>query len=421
MRRKGFFNKMIGTSFAAALVAAAWMGAVPVWAAEEDETEAESLIDEISPASDEDGEAQVHMSTDYPGLTVKSGETLSFSLDFASLDGAAHVVELYAGQLPEEWSGYFKGNSNQVNQVYVPGQTDDGAGEDLVTYTLTIPAEAEEGAYEVELYAEMENGSTDVLALQVNVSAEEVGESSFTSEYPEQQGATGSTFSFDTTIVNNRATDQTYSLSADLPDGWQISFVPSGESAAVTSLAVEAGSSAGMTVTITPPETVEKGDYAISCSAISANDTLKTDLSVSIIGTYSLTVSTPDGRLSFDAEANKQSSVTLTVTNSGNVDLTNINLSSSAPTDWEVSFSESSIDTLEAGATKEITAYVTPSEDAITGDYVTYLTASNDEATSEASFRVSVKTSTTWGIAALGIVIVLVLALGAIFKKYGRR
>jgi uncharacterized membrane protein len=45
----------------------------------------------------------------------------------------------------------------------------------------------------------------------------------------------------------------------------------------------------------------------------------------------------------------------------------------------------------------------------------------NDETSASADFRVSVKTSTTWGIAAVAIIIVLIAALGAIFKKYGRR
>ena len=161
--------------------------------------------------------------------------------------------------------------------------------------------------------------------------------------------------------------------------------------------------------------------YTISCAAVSANDTLAQDLTVEITGSYALTLSTPDGRLSFDAYENKEASVTLSITNTGNVDLTNLNLTSSAPTDWEVTFSESTIDTLEAGATKEVTAYVTPCENAVTGDYVTTITAGNSETSASADFRVSVKTSTTWGIAAIGVIVVLVVILGVIFKKYGRR
>jgi uncharacterized membrane protein len=57
----------------------------------------------------------------------------------------------------------------------------------------------------------------------------------------------------------------------------------------------------------------------------------------------------------------------------------------------------------------------------VTGDYVTSISVKNDETSASADFRVSVKTSTTWGIAAVAIIIVLIAALGAIFKKYGRR
>ena len=275
--------------------------------------------------------------------------------------------------------------------------------------------------YEVELLADAGSGKTDKLQLEVTVSAEQTGESNFTSEYPEQQGASGTSFSFDTTLVNNRGTNQSYSLSAETPEGWQATFTPSGETNAVASLSVDAGASQGLTVAITPPENVEKGDYEIPVTAVSADDTLKTTLTVSITGTYAMTLSTPDQRLSFDAYENKESAVTLSITNTGNVDLNNLNLTSSAPTDWEVRFSESTIDTLEAGATKEVTAYVKPGKNAVTGDYVTNISISNEQTSASADFRVSVKTSTTWGLAAVAVIVVLAGGLALIFKKYGRR
>ena len=279
----------------------------------------------------------------------------------------------------------------------------------------------EDGTYTIELQADGGKGASDTLELAVTVSKEEALQSTFTSEYPEQQGASGTTFTFDTTIVNNRATEQSYALAADVPTGWQATFTPSGETTNVASLTVDAGQSQGVTVTVTPPDDVEKGDYSIPVTAISSEDNLSEDLSVSITGTYDVSLSTPDGRLSLDAYADKESTVTLSVTNNGNVDLTNLNLTSSAPTDWEVTFSESTIDTLEAGATKEITATIKPAQDVITGDYVTSISIKNDEASSSADLRVSVKTSTTWGIAAIAIIVVLVAVLGMIFKKFGRR
>ncbi len=369
----------------------------------------------------------IDMSTDYPGIMVKAGETVTFPLDFSSLDGAGYDISLSADSLPENWTGYFKGSKSQVTKVHIDGAASAGdtavvsTEEDLADFSLSVPAEAEEGVYQVALKADAGSGNTDTLELEVTVTAEEIGESNFTSEYPEQQGASGTSFSFDTTIVNNRGTNQSYSLSSEAPEGWQVTFTPSGESTNVASIDVDADASQGITVNVVPPENVEKGDYSIPLTAVSANDTLKNELTVSITGTYSVTMSTSDGRLSCDAYANKETAVTLNITNNGNVDLTNLNLSSSAPTDWEVRFSEATIDTLEAGASKEITAYIKPCENSVTGDYVTSLSVASSEASANADFRVSVKTSTTWGIAAIGIIAVLVIGLGFIFKKYGRR
>ena len=111
----------------------------------------------------------------------------------------------------------------------------------------------------------------------------------------------------------------------------------------------------------------------------------------------------------------------MSIQNTGNVDLENLQLTSSASTDWNVRFDETTVDLLEAGATKEITAYVQPSENAVIGDYVTAVTISNDYASSEMDLRVSVKNHTTWGIVAVVIIVVLCGGLGLIIRKYGRR
>ncbi len=415
-------KKLLGRrmSAAAALLAAAMIfGSVSAYAEGPAGNDSDAGASKTDVAANGSG---IDMSTDYPGVTVKPGETVSFPLDFASMDGEGYDVDLSAASLPENWTGYFRGDNKEITRIHVKGATAADADESTdAQFSLSVPEEIEEGTYEVTLEADADKGGTDTLELEVTVSQEESGQSDFTSEYPQQQGVSGTSFSFETTIVNNRSTNQTYSLSADAPDGWQVTFTPSGESANVASLSVDAGGSQGMTVGVLPPENVEKGEYTIPCAAVSANDTLALDLTVEVTGTYALTLSTPDGRLSFDAYENKEASVTLNVTNTGNVDLTNLNLTSSAPTDWEVTFSESTIDTLEAGATKEVTAYVTPCENAVTGDYVTSISASNSETSASADFRVSVKTSTTWGIAAIGVIVVLVLGLGFIFKKYGRR
>lgn len=373
----------------------------------------------VSVYAEEDG-GGINMTTDYPGITVKAGESVNFSLDFESISGAGCDAVLTVESIPEGWEGYFRGSSSEISKIHIDERSA-GAEESPATFNLTLPDEAEEGNYTVVLKADGGSGMEDELTLEVKVADQENGQGNFTTEYPEQQGAAGTSFSFDATLVNNRATGQSYSLSAKAESGWQVSFTPSGESSQVSSLEVEPGGSQGLTVAVTPPETVKEGEYTIPCTAVSAGETLTTDLKVVITGSYEVVVTTPTGNLSVDAYANDEKAVTLSIQNTGNVDLENLNLTSSASTDWEVRFDESTIGLLEAGGTKEVTAYIKPASNSITGDYVTNITASNDIVTDTAEFRVAVKTRTTWGIFAIAVIAVLVAGLGCVIKKYGRR
>ena len=359
----------------------------------------------------------LQMSTGYPGMSVTAGDELTFSLDFSNTTGAGMSVSLETVSLPEGWKGYFTGNGSEVSQVYVKSGDNDGKA----VYNLTIPEEAAGGDYEVVLRAYTAGEASDTLTLNLKVTEEEVGGSSFRSEYPEQEGASGASFSFDATLVNNSATEQNYSFSSNAPAGWSVTFTPSGESSPVNSISMEPRKSQTITVGVTPAADAEAGAYTISCAAVSAGENLKTDLTATITGKYAMDVTTPSGRLSTEAYANKQKEVALKIVNNGKTDLTNVNLSSTAPDGWNVSFSQPVIDVIEAGASVEVTAYITPGEDALSGDYVVSVKASNSDTSDSAEFRISVKTETIWGVVGVLLIVCVFAGLGWVFHKYGRR
>lgn len=307
----------------ARLCAAALMGVLAAggsqiaFAAEDDtRTEADAKNDARTEtetaAGAQDG---IDMTTDYPGITVKAGESVSFGLDFASLSGDSYDASLSIESIPEGWEGYFKSSSSEISMVHVDADSHLAASE-LATFSLTLPDEVEEGTYNVTLKADAGSEASDTLQLEINVTETENGQSSLTSEYPEQQGASGTSFSFDVTLVNNRGTEQTYSLAAEAESGWQVSFTPSGESTHVASITVEPGSSQGLTVDVTPPETIKEGEYTIPCTAISANETLSAELKVTITGSYEVQLSTPTGNLSLNAFSASGSSLHLSVSQS---------------------------------------------------------------------------------------------------------
>ncbi len=354
------------------------------------------------------------MSTAYPGISVKPGDAISFNLDFTN-SGAGESVALSASKLPDGFTGYFEGDGKNISNVYVKN----GDNDKLASYNVTVPDNAAEGSYTVTLNAAGESNA-DSITLTMNVSSEELGSSKLTTEYPEQEGAAGTTFTFNSTIQNNSSNNQSFSLSAQAPDGWKVAFTPSGASTQVASADVDAEKSQGVTITVTPPDGVQAGDYTIPISAVSASENLTSQLKVTITGTYGLKVQAPSGLLSFNANANKKTAVTVDVVNDGNIALNNINLTSTAPSDWKVEFSESSIDSLDAGATKEVTMYVTPSNAAVSGDYAMTVQAATTATTAKSDFRVTVKTQTVWGLVGVVLIAAIVAGLAGVFKKYGR-
>jgi uncharacterized membrane protein len=354
------------------------------------------------------------MSTSYPGITAKPGDSKTFALDFSN-GGSGVNAALSVTGLPDGWTGYFEGNGSEISNVYVKS----GDSAELASYVVEIPDDAANGTYNFTLDAKG-SGVASAIRLTVNINEESAGASDIATDYAQQEGASGSSFSFSTTIQNNSSEQQTFVLNGKMPDGWTISFTPSSESKAVTSIDVDAHGSVSLTATVTPPDDVSAGTFKIPVTATSGSETLSTEYDITITGSYAMSITTPDQVLSFSATANSKKAVTLDVVNSGNIDLTNVSVSAEAPSGWTIEFSESTIDKLAAGDTQEVTMYVTPSNDAISGDYAYNVTAKCDNTSTSTAFRCTVKAQTGWGVFAVILIVAIIAAVAGMFKKYGR-
>jgi uncharacterized membrane protein len=356
------------------------------------------------------------ISTSYPGITVKAGEDVDFSIRVENGSTTAQNVGLAIEAIPEGWEAYFEGMGKPIHRVFV--KNNDYTN---VTFNVKIPPETSEGNYKIVLSATGANSVSDKLELDMDVSEKEMLRGKFLAQYPELQGPSGAIFKFKVDLANNGSKDQSYSLSAQAPRGWEVSFKPSYEDKQIASLSLEPGKSQGLDVEIKPPANAKAEKYTIPISAVSAEETLNTELSIIITGTYNIKLTTPTGRLNVDAYSGKETPVTLTAINDGSADLKDVNLSSWQPNNWSIRFEPETLDIIPAGESKEIKAYIQPSSDSIAGDYVVSLTASAPETSSRCEFRVTVKTPTTWGIVGIVIILLLVGGLIWIFRTYGRR
>ena len=361
-------------------------------------------------------EGYIELSTEYPALTVKAGDNLKFDLNLENQSGTSQEITLRTESIPDGWTSSFSANSKEISLVHVKNEATNTA----IDYALDIPLDAADGEYEVVLSA-TGDGISDTMTIYLKVASEEIGESKFEVEYPSQEGDADTTFSYSATLINNALSLQNYSFTTSAPQGWQVSIKPSGESTKVSALDVEARTTQSLTIEVVVPANIEAGEYPLSVTATSVNEKMTIDMTATVTGNYDVDLSTPSGRLSFDAYANKESTVQLTITNTGNTDLTNVNLTSSAPSGWTVRFATETIELIEAGATIETTAYVTPGEDAMSGDYTMTITAKNTNASDKAEFRITVKTETVWGFAGIGIIVLMALILIVIMRKFGRR
>lgn len=363
------------------------------------------------PVAADDG---LEVRTPFPAVVIAPGSQVSFDLTVSSVREAN--VSLRLDGVPEGWSADLLGGGNVVDGVLA---TPDTPAE--VRLDVDVPADATATTAQLTLTAEG-GGATDVLPLSVRVDADAAGDITLTTSTPALTGASDADFSFDLEFSNDTAQDVTLAVRAAGPDGWDVTAELTGETQAASTV-VEAGSTQNVTVTATPPADVAAGTYPIGVEATAGDRTVTSELAIEVTGSYSLELGTPDDRLSGAGSAGAPTTQDLVITNTGTAPITEVSLEATSPTNWEVTFEPQSILAIEPGASETITATITPSGEAVAGDYQVGFTASAAEAsaTDEAAFRFTVETSPLWALVGLAIIGLILLGLFYVFRTYGRR
>ncbi len=357
--------------------------------------------------------AALSLTTPYPSVVVAPGSKVSF--DIAIQANAGQQVALSTSGVPSDWTGTLRGGGYVVNGV----QTDT-SGKATVRLDLTLPGTAKDGVTRITVVGS--SGSVRAsLILSVEVTSKAAGDVTMTSDFPSLRGPTTTKFTFNLTLANDTAEDLTYAVTAVGPDGWQVNATLTGETQAASAV-VKAGSSAAISVSAQPTAQTAAGSYPIDVRATAGERTIDAKLTVEITGTNALTLTTPDQRLSNTGSAGSAITQQLVLRNDGTGELQAVKLSATAPTDWTVTYSPSdTAATIAAGQSATITATITPSNDAIAGDYVVTFNAAGTNANSSADIRVTIETSPLWGFVGLGLIAVVLFGLWWVFQRYGRR
>jgi uncharacterized membrane protein len=356
----------------------------------------------------------LEVTTPYPAVAVAPGSKVSFDLTVTSTRNAN--VALSLSGVPTGWTATLHGGGFVVDGV-AAGPGTDGT----VRLDVSVPGETAASSQTLQVTASG-GGAQDVLPISIRVNADAAGDISMDTNTPTLSGASNDTFPFALTLRNDTAQDITVSATAavtDHPD-WEVTAQIAGQEQAASTV-VEAGSTTSINVTATPPANAPAGQYAVHVDVKAGEQTLTGDFGVEITGSYSMTLTTPEQVLSGSGGAGAAKSQQFVVTNTGTAPLENVALEYTAPTDWNVTFDPPTIAPIAPEDFVVVTAQITPSSQAVTGDYNVTITASNDQADAEALYRFTVETSPLWVVVSLGLIAAILLGLVYVFRTYGRR
>jgi uncharacterized repeat protein (TIGR01451 family) len=358
--------------------------------------------------------ADVAVTTPYPAIQVEAGETATFTITVIS--SARQRVDLQVEGVPDGWTTVLRGGG-----FVIDGVTTDPDQQVTATLDVTSAPDAGEGVTDLAVVADAEDGSRDTLPLTLRVSEIVAGEVSLETDFSTLQGPSDATFQFDVTLTNATPEEATFGLAATGPPGWSVTATPTTEAQATTAT-VAGGESTTIQVQVDPPDDAAAGTYEVVLRATGAGGSAELPLTVELTGNPELTLSTLDERLNAEVTVGQTDEVALLVSNDGTAPLSNVTLSATPPTGWEVTFEPETIAAVQPGEFVEVRALVTPASDTVAGDYLLPISASGDEgASGSVEIRTTVNRSSAAGIVGIALIGAALLALTAIFRRFGRR
>lgn len=357
--------------------------------------------------------APLTLFTRYPALEAAIGETVSIPLTLQT-GTVLQIVRLSVQDLPEGWTASFKGGGRAVEAAYV--LPDNDASVDL---RVEVPKDAVADTYRFTVVADGEDGDAR-LPIELTIEEKLPPSLAFTVDLPTIRGAPTATFRYDVTLKNEGDQDLSVNLLADAPAGFQVAFKLSGQD--VTSLPIAANETKRLSVEVKAFNEIAAGPYSIDILAQGGEAEASTTLTADVTGQPDLSVTTSDGRLSGQAHAGQVTPLKVVIQNNGSAAARDIQLSASQPNNWSVEFTPAIIAQLQAGEQVEVTANLKPAEQSVAGDYMVTVRARPSEGASKsADFRITVRTSTMWGVVGVALIAVAVAVVGLAVARFGRR
>jgi uncharacterized membrane protein len=357
----------------------------------------------------------LYLMTDYPAVTIRPGTTSNIPLRLQNYGLAPDRYRLSVAGVPSGWTATILGGGQPVAAA-MPAPDKDVS----LQLRLDVPADSKLDGQTLTVKAEGQGNQAN-LPIQVALAKELPAKLSVKAQLPSLRGSPKSNFEYTLSVKNDSGRDVTASFAAQAPENFETSFTEAYGTQELSSIPIPAGQSKDIKLKVRPPSTVDAGHFPVAVTVKAEDATAKTDLALDVVGQPQLQVAGRDGLLSARAVAAQQTSIPIVVTNTGSAPAENVTLSASSPSGWKVTFNPETIERLVPGKDTEVQALVTPSDKSLAGDYMVSVRANSRGESASSQFRITVNTSTVWGMVGAGVIgVALLLMLGAV-ARFGRR
>jgi uncharacterized membrane protein len=353
--------------------------------------------------------------TDYPAVTVRPGTASTVNLRLQNYALPPERLSLSVSGVPSGWTATLLGGGQPVAAAMPT--TNQSVSLQL---RLDVPANAAMGTQNLTVTAK--GGSTEIsLPVNVTLAKELPAKLTVEPQLPSLRGNARSSFEYQVNVKNDSGRNLVVGFSAQAPQNFETSFTEQYGSQELNSMPIEAGQSKTVKLKVRPPSTIGAGTYPVTMRATSEDVSAETKVALEIAGQPRLSLAGRDGLVSSRAEAGKETTIPILVTNTGTAPAEEVELTSTAPSGWKITFEPKTIDRIPPGQNKEVQALVTPPEKAVAGDYAPTLNAASRGESASQQFRVAVSTSTMWGIVGAGIIAIALLIMVGAVARFGRR
>lgn len=367
------------------------------------------------PGGKESSYKGIWISTPFPSFNTAAGQTVTLDLTVHNSGLPPQRVELGVQQNEGDWEAAFIGEGKRVESVFV---APDGTAS--VKLRLEPLAKMAKGRQRLAVIASAKDGKFR-LPIDLTVGKSFPPKLSLKPELPSLRGAPDSDFDFKVAVQNDGGEDATIRMVAATPPNFRVKITEEYGSQELTSLPLKVGEKKTVAVKVTPAYDAQEGTYPIDLKATTGKAEATSRLTMEVTGVPKLTVSGVGERLNTNAEAGKETTVDVVLSNDGSAPARDVNLNASPPSGWKVAFQPARLDTLAPNATETVRALITPAEKAIAGDYMVKVSADGHGISKSADFRVTVRTSTMWGIVGVLVIGTALVVLVVAMMRFGRR